>query len=96
MSVQQMRLYISQIPKYRSSQWTEKVTRMTDNQVIALYYKFKREELHIVSPSASRVAGYFECDTCDLKEVCNTFESRDHSKPMTACESYIQMKEEEE
>ena len=43
MSVQQMRLYISQAPKYKSEKWTEKVMEMSDKQVIALYYKLKKD-----------------------------------------------------
>ena len=96
MDVQQMRLYISQIPKYRSVEWTEKVTNMPDNQVIALYHKFKKSELNIV-PSSSRLAeGYWKCDSCDLKPVCNIFENHDKTKPIVDCDGYIQMKEEEE
>ena len=96
MSVQQMRLYISQIPKYRSVEWTEKVTNMPDNQVIALYHKFKKSELNIVSPSSRLAEGYWKCDSCDLKEVCNTFDDRDKTNPIVNCDYYVKFKEEEE
>jgi hypothetical protein len=38
MSVEQMRSAISSA--YKSSSWQSKVSKMSDNQVIAIYYKF--------------------------------------------------------
>lgn len=44
MTVEQMRVYILQSPKYAESQsWRDKVMKMKDNQVIAIYYKFLKE-----------------------------------------------------
>lgn len=38
----QMRTYISQHPKYRNSpKWKARVMRMPENQVVALYNKFR-------------------------------------------------------
>lgn len=38
----QMRTYISQHPKYRNSpKWKDRVMRMPENQVVALYNKFR-------------------------------------------------------
>ena len=42
MDVQQMRVYISQHPKYKNSTtWLEKCTTMPDRMVVAIYNKFK-------------------------------------------------------
>lgn len=82
MNVQQMRLYISQNAKYKSDEWTERVTNMPDNQVIAIYNKFKLQEMttrgmELDSFNKNRVAaGYWKCDSCDLKGVCNIFEEQ--------------------
>lgn len=44
MTVEQMRVYISECSKYNKSQsWRDKVMKMKDNQVIAIYYKFLKE-----------------------------------------------------
>ncbi len=44
MEVWQMRNYILQHQKYAESQtWKDKVMKMKDNQVIAIYYKFLKE-----------------------------------------------------
>lgn len=45
MEVWQMRNYILQHPKYAESQtWKDKVMKMKDSQVIAIYYKFLKED----------------------------------------------------
>ena len=42
MDMNQMRTYISQHPKYRNSpKWKARVMRMPENQVVALYNKFR-------------------------------------------------------
>ena len=42
MDINQMRIYISQHPKYRNSpKWKARVMRMPENQVVALYNKFR-------------------------------------------------------
>lgn len=39
MSVNQMRNYLKSYPKYKKSQkWSDKVDKMSDSQVIAVYY----------------------------------------------------------
>lgn len=43
MDVNQMRVYICQHPKYKTSpKWIDKVNRMPDNQVIAIYRQFQK------------------------------------------------------
>ena len=43
MTINQMRTYISQHPKYKNSQsWVDKCLRMSDNQVLAIYDKFRK------------------------------------------------------
>lgn len=43
MEIMQMRNYISQHPKYRNSpKWKARVSRMPENQVVALYNKFRQ------------------------------------------------------
>ena len=45
MDMNQMRTYISQHPKYRNSpKWKARVMRMPENQVVALYNKFRELE----------------------------------------------------
>ncbi len=102
MTIDQMRLYISQHAKYKSPEWTEKVTNMPDNQVIAIYKKFKQNE-PTYKGEATEVfdkprigAGYWKCNSCDLKPVCNVFESHDASKPILECSGYVEEKDEEE
>lgn len=44
MTVNEMRTFIIQHPKYKNSMyWKEKVLRMPDNQVIAIYNKFRQK-----------------------------------------------------
>ena len=44
MTVDQMRMYLLGVTKYSESQtWKDKVMKMPDNQVIAIYYKFLKE-----------------------------------------------------
>ena len=45
MDVTWYRNKVANVPKYRSPKWQDKVQRMPDNQVIALYYKFKKDGL---------------------------------------------------
>ena len=43
MTVDQMRNYICQHPKYKNSMyWKQKVMTMPENQVVAIYHKFKQ------------------------------------------------------
>lgn len=43
MTINQMRTYIAEHPKYRNSQsWRDKCLRMSDNQVLAIYDKFRK------------------------------------------------------
>lgn len=44
MSIEQMRVYISQHPKYNSPAWRDKCNRMPDGQVIAIYHNFKKQD----------------------------------------------------
>jgi hypothetical protein len=41
MSVEQMRAYV--INAYKGPSWAQKVSKMSDNQVIAIYYRLSRE-----------------------------------------------------
>lgn len=41
MSVEQMRARVREV--YPGAVWKEKVSHMPDNQIIALYYKFRNE-----------------------------------------------------
>lgn len=44
MTVEQMRVYISECSKYNKSEsWREKCRKMSDNQVLAIYNRFKKE-----------------------------------------------------
>ena len=43
MNIDQMRIYISQHPKYKNSPfWRSRCQRMPDDQIIAIYYKFRK------------------------------------------------------
>lgn len=98
MNIEQMRLYISQHAKYKSPEWTEKVTNMPDNQVIAIYNKFKQNEPTYKGEATKVFEGNkcWMCDSCDLKPVCNIFESHNANKPILDCEGYVKEKEEDE
>lgn len=96
MNVEQMRLYISQHAKYKSPEWIERVTNMPDNQVIAIYHKFKQNE----PTYKGEAAKVFEkkcckCDSCDLRPVCNVFESHNSATPITECSDYVEEKDDE-
>ena len=45
MDVTWYRNKVANVPKYRSPKWQDKVNRMPDRQVIALYHKFKEDGL---------------------------------------------------
>lgn len=46
MNVEIMRQKISEAPRYKYSlRWREKVNKMPDNQVMAIYFRFMREGL---------------------------------------------------
>lgn len=46
MTVEQMRVYISECSKYNKSEsWREKCKKMSDAQVTAIYLKFQKEGL---------------------------------------------------
>ena len=45
MNIDAMRMAIMHAPKYDSKGWHDKVTRMSDNQVIAVYRQFQRRDL---------------------------------------------------
>ena len=42
-NVDYMRLKLMHTPRYDNPTWHNKVKRMSDNQVIAVYHKFKRD-----------------------------------------------------
>ena len=42
MSIEQMRVYISEHPKYKSPGWRDRCNRMPDAQVIAIYNNFRK------------------------------------------------------
>ena len=43
--IRQMRDYISRHPRYKNSNtWRDRVQRMPENQVIAIFYKFQKQD----------------------------------------------------
>lgn len=76
MDMNQMRDYISKHPKYRNSpKWKARVMRMPENQVVALYSKFRQLDYNKIEKEMKELEAnnskYHQMDMFEYEEEMN-------------------------